>query len=71
MTEWISVKERLPISDQKVIAWGGKVYLAFFPGNLDDETFQEHWTICENSDCSCTGCTGAITHWMGLPDPPQ
>ena len=38
---------------------------------FNDGSYQEHWPICDDSDCCCTGCTGAITHWMKLPEPPK
>ena len=68
--EWVKCSEKLPILGEKVICWGGRTYLAFFPG-LDNGEYQEHWVICDDADCSCTGYTGAITHWMELPEPPK
>ncbi len=69
MTEWINVKDRLPrVSIPVLAATCGEVYIATLPGG---EEYNEHWTICEEQCCSCVGCTGAITHWMPLPNPPD
>lgn len=69
--EWISIKDQVPLVDQKVLAWGGRVYIAHYPGPLSDESYQEHWLVCYDHDCCCSGATGAITHWMPLPESPN
>ncbi len=69
MMEWISVKDRLPEFNEKVFCYDTQmVYIAF---RKVEEEYNEHWCICEDSCCSCVGCTGAITHWIPLPQPPR
>lgn len=66
--DWISVNSRLPDHNQLVLCYDTqKWYIAFRP--VEDE-YTEHWTICAEC-CSCNGCTGAITHWMPLPEAPK
>lgn len=70
MSEWTSIKNRLPAKNQKVLAHSkgaGRIYICC----TNDEEFNEHWTICEDLDCSCTGCTAPIDYWMPLPEPPK
>jgi hypothetical protein len=57
--KWISVKEKLPDSNEKV--------LAINRGLTDLARFEEtHWfSLCSNSIVR-----NAITHWMELPDAP-
>lgn len=68
--KWISVEDQLPAKGLKVLCYdSSRIYIAYrFP--VEDE-YNEHWGICEESDCSCVGCTGAITHWMPLPELPK
>lgn len=70
MTEWISVKDRLPTDERRVLAYYGfgkkdgslgsmfmssSEYYAFDPA--------PHW---QHVDIGLT-----VTHWMPLPDPPK
>ncbi len=58
--EWVSVKDRLPEADQKVLVFSGGQYFevkyyiprkdAWYPGGLP---------------------IGNSSHWMPLPDPPK
>ena len=67
--EWISVKEKLPAFNEKVLAHdAGKMYICY---RIDENEYNEHWVICEDQNCSCVGCTGAIIHWMPLPKLPK
>lgn len=71
MMEWISVKDRLPIEFEKVLAYSegaDRVYICFIK---KEEEYNEHWTICDDLDCSCTGCTAPIDYWMPLPEAPK
>lgn len=70
MSEWISVKERLPEKGTPVLACceGGRVYICALP---QEEEYNEHWCICEDACCSCIGTTGPISHWMNLPGLPK
>lgn len=73
MSEWISVKDRLPSNDG--------YYLVFAPGYwgnnhlIDDlaiskynKNYKVHWGIERGGSRGCVGC---ITHWMPLPEPPE
>lgn len=75
MSEWISVKDRLPEKD----GW----YLVFAPGywgnsqiyGLDGlaysnfkQNYKVHWGIERGSG---RGYPGIVTHWMPLPEPPM
>lgn len=63
--KWISVEDRLPGFNVKVLAHDTQMsYIAL---RKPEEEYNEHWNICENSCCSCNGCTGSIRHWMPLP----
>lgn len=53
--KWISVKDRLPESDQKVLA-----YTSEGKGTFEEFRLCCGWAI-----------KGAITHWMPLPEPPK
>lgn len=69
MIQWIDVKCKLPDKLIPVLAWDTqRIYLCYRPVDLE---YNEHWTICLESDCVCNGCTGAITHWIPLPNPPE
>ena len=66
---WISVENQVPQPNEKVLCFDTqRIYIAF---REHGTIYNEHWTICEEQDCSCVGCTGAITHWMPLPEPPK
>ena len=70
MSEWISVKDRLPEYYKKVLAYSSgaeRTYICFRP---QETVYNEHWSICEDSDCSCVGCTAPIDYWMPLAEPP-
>lgn len=62
MSEWISVKDRLPDYAKDVIVYDelGWVYPAY-------HTFAECWRYSFTSK----RCSHKITHWMPLPEPPE
>jgi len=69
MTDWIKVIDSLPNINTIVLAYDtNKIYICY---REDREDYNEHWIICEDQTCACTGCTGAITHWMELPKSPN
>lgn len=69
---WISVKDRLPEPEERVLAaHEGVLYIAYI--RAGESEYNEHWAICEDQMCACAfapGGTGAITHWMPLPKLP-
>lgn len=54
-SRWISVRDRLPEPDQKVLA-----YTAESRGAFEEYRLCCGWAI-----------KGAVTHWMPLPEPPK
>ena len=63
--EWISVKDKLPDSED--------VYLCLFIG-WDDMEFMRTLDYCpEDKDWTDTECIPytTVTHWMPLPEPPK
>ena len=63
MSEWISVKDRLPRERQRVLGYMGSCsQIAVYEGN---DTW---WTDYHGH--SVTG-KNLFTHWMPLPNPPK
>ena len=72
--EWISVKDRLPESKEKVLVYGGRTEIWFngtkrpmpsiHTGYL--RGFGEGWFGWDHHDYICD-----VTHWMPLPELPQ
>ena len=59
MTNWISVKDRLPKQKQDIIAWGnGSVQLVY----CDKDKFYDVYEL---------RIVLNITHWQPLPEPPK
>lgn len=65
MSEWISVKERIPDDDQRVLGTDGE---------------KHEIVCCINSDCEWVGATSEygylmslreVAYWMPLPNPPN
>lgn len=81
MSEWISVKDRLPSlnpdeslhidrpSDEVLIHVPGKP--EYIVGYLTTYGWSEYY----GTSCGCCGdngpLQGAVTHWMPLPEPPK
>lgn len=60
MSEWISVKDRLPGAETDVLGWDGAAHLVV--------------TLWAHDGCfhECMECRRwDITHWMPLPEPPK
>lgn len=62
--KWISVKDRLPEVNQRVLVWLKD----------DDEAYKakyesENWF--DPLPCSCCCWMGKVTHWMPLPEKPE
>lgn len=73
MSEWISVKDRLPTTDDGGAGWSDSVLVRTIGGTtvvdilfwykLKDQLVPSRWLNVRNVD--------AVTHWMPLPEPPQ
>lgn len=63
--EWISIKDRLPKSDEYV--------LTYYIDKIWDETGVRTDTIREdvNAFMSAYQMKQEVTHWMPLPEPPK
>jgi len=69
--KWLNVQDLKPIACIPVLAYSSgadRIYIASMP---NEPEFNEHWTICEDSSCFCTGCTAPIDFWMALPESPK
>jgi hypothetical protein len=64
--EWISVRDRLPIEDQKVICIG---YSGIFIGEYNHR--DGYWAADKYIHCEFTENFKLVTHWMPLPQPPE
>ena len=62
MTEWISVKERLPDHREEVVAFSPE-YKEYMIGHVFE---WGHTIVCESDEYVLT----KVTHWMPLPEPP-
>ncbi len=81
--EWISIKDRLPENDQKLIIWNGSIICAqFFGSHSYQYTRIENGIRSESleiqpdtflelkNDCCIEDALENISHWMPLPKPP-
>lgn len=67
--KWISVRDDLPSFNEPVLCYDtNKIYIAYRKDS--DIDYNEHWAICEDKNCSCIGCTGAVIYWTPLPEAP-
>lgn len=68
--EWISVKDRLPEYDEKVIAYckkTNKYFVGFARKSYSGDTY---W--CLVGAAGATYCVKSkVTHWMPMPEPPK
>lgn len=72
MNEWISVKDRLPDADDKVLAYygydhGDGISNQMFMSVLDYYATDEH----PHFQHANAGFGLIVTHWMELPPPPK
>lgn len=69
--EWISVKDRLPEDEQRVIAYCQKVK-KYFVGFAERSHYSDkvHWWH-EGAKGGLYSATSKVTHWMPLPEPPK
>ncbi len=68
MSEWISVKDRLPCENKEVLMTYNNLVME---GLFVNRKFY-HSSVCAHVEgyCSCDEQEG-ITHWMPLPLPPK
>ena len=61
MSEWISVKDRLPepLEDVLTIDNNGNIFISWL------------WLKKFRDRCFASDTRGDITHWMPLPEPPK
>jgi hypothetical protein len=67
VSDWISVDDRLPESEYRVvIIWCHGMY---WPDYMDVGVhIGGKWN---NGDSRVNGVSGRVTHWMPLPEPPK
>lgn len=64
MPLWIPVSERLPEDDQHVVAWDSQNKIAVVAYRFGESSW------CMNAGDQYGFDAHAVTHWMGLPEPP-
>lgn len=86
MTEWISVKDRLPKAGQTIIGWNEAVSInnesepaqiyTYFPDKPANWKYPVstgkwiHWSP-DRGQVKAWSWRYSITHWMPLPEPPE
>lgn len=69
MSEWISVKDKLPDKGDQVLCYGEE------PNNIHDDGLPFKTGIYDGknwiSDHFCESSYIEVTHWMPLPEPPK
>ena len=68
MSEWISVKDRMPLTDTYVLTWG---YAETVTQMLYTRHNGENYWDCRNIDKHYLLSQNPVTHWMPLPEPPK
>lgn len=58
--EWISVEDRLPGTNELVLAWSE---------HNEDMSIAEHYK--DGIFLVCTNVFDKVSHWMPLPEPPE
>lgn len=75
--EWISVKDKLPESDDTVLVYNYQdgISLGYFDLEKVDGYFDDEGNVIYTADgwCICYPWTPkrGVTHWMALPDAPE
>ena len=65
MSEWISVDDRLPRTNESVIGCRKGKYVSNVFLNLEGEWLQDGWGPMKKT------VFDDVTHWMPLPEPPK
>ena len=72
--EWISVKDRLPKKNERVLVTDGKKICLHYKQsfiNWEDAKGEDLYCSCSENYDRCDFREGEITHWMPLPSPPK
>lgn len=69
-SRWISVEDRLPETDDRVLVWYCDKDGDFFPAVGRYGEKEERW-ITDVDDNDHAWPPVKITHWMPLPEPPK
>ena len=65
MSEWISVKDRLPETEREILIYTDCEYIYMARMYEDGEA----WPV--SNGCGCCGYKESFTHWMPLPEAPK
>lgn len=74
MSEWISVKDKLPQKYDRVLVTDGKQVCLHYKQsgvNFADARGHDLYCSCDLNHDRCDFVEGQITHWMPLPKPPE
>lgn len=66
MTKWISVKTQLPEDRQRVLAFNGKIYFAYF----NEKPGEGITSLWETNDSPTPWGLQDVTHWAEV-NPPE
>jgi hypothetical protein len=74
MTEWISVKDKLPELGSRVLAYGNDSDREFGITTVDYVKYSREqspsWAMV-SSGCGCCDSCLNVSHWMPLPEAPN
>ncbi len=70
MSEWISIKDRLPKLRQTILSTDGEV-VAVTAYLYNDHTDSFFWKYFSSGCGCCDTDMQDVTHWMELPKPPK
>lgn len=76
MNEWISVRNKLPEPDKKIIYIDeGIIMLGYYKFRAEDtgeHIFRAYdfYHVC-NKNRFCRSSTPSVTYWMEIPEPPK
>ena len=69
MSEWISVKDRLPEPEIRVlVAYGSEAEIAWIDKIKSDQKWEVDYHSC---GCCASFVSRLVTHWMPLPELPE
>lgn len=70
MSNWISVKDRLPIVRVDVLCYSIAIDHPF-SNNKVTQSYLYKMSNCDIKVFECENIYRKVTHWMPLPDPPK